>query len=272
MYGFTNPQAPAETLPARRSYLVAAVALAALATATAALAHSKPRVLSPASKHLGRTYAQWSAKDWQWELEQPNVSSSPVVDPNPGTKSNPQRVNCRLGQSGKVWFLSGIFSLTQNNYTVAYRKCSIPAGKYLYFPVVDAWQDDLNCPGQPSFTQTGAQLQQIVAAEMDDVTSMRVVIDHHRVSGLSSTHSRYRVAANGFSYTLPANNALSQACPGDPFPAGTMPPDPPGAYADGYYIMLAPLSRGVHHLMFAATASGPYLTGSANVHYILHVR
>jgi hypothetical protein len=33
-------------------------------------------------------------------------------------------------------------------------------------------------------------------------------------------------------------------------------PPPPGAFADGVYIMLTPLSVGVHHLNFAATESG----------------
>lgn len=257
---------------ARLPMLPAAAAVAALLAAPAAVAHVKPpHVLSPTSPHLGRTYAQWSAAAWRWELEQPNKASSPVVVPNPGTKTSPQQVNCRLGQSGKVWFLGGIFSLIQTNYTSAYRECSIPSAKYLYFPVVDSWMDDLNCPGQPPFTDTAAELKQAVANQMDDVTSMRVVIDHHLIPGLTSTSSPYRFAANGFSYTLPSNSALSDACPGDPFPGGTTPPKPPGAFANGYYIMLAPLPPGVHHITFAAQASGTYLNGSADVHYILHV-
>ena len=94
---------------ARLPMLPAAVTIAALVAAPAAVAHLKPpHVLSPTSSHLGRTYAQWSAAAWRWELEQPNKPSSPVVDPNPGTKTSPEQVNCRLGQSGKVWFLGGI--------------------------------------------------------------------------------------------------------------------------------------------------------------------
>ena len=58
---------------------------------------------------------------------------------------------------------------------------------------------------------------------------------------------------------LPADNALSAFCPGDPFPAGTSPPSP-GAYADGVYIMLAPLAAGVHHISFAGAESGTPVT------------
>jgi hypothetical protein len=74
----------------------------------------------------------------------------------------------------------------------------------------------------------------------------------------------------GSSYTLPPNNALSAFCPGNPFPAGTVPPNPPGAYADGVYIMLAPLSPGTHHLSFAAAESvGPVIE---TVSYIITVK
>jgi hypothetical protein len=51
-----------------------------------------------------------------------------------------------------------------------------------------------------------------------------------------------------------------------------MPPKPPRAFANGYYIMLAPLSPGVHHIEFASRASGTYLNGSSDVHYGFHVR
>jgi len=44
-----------------------------------------PGIVSPSSTVQGRTYSQWSATQWQWTLQQPNVMDSPVVDPNPGT-------------------------------------------------------------------------------------------------------------------------------------------------------------------------------------------
>src|ERR1700745_2492527 len=47
-------------------------------------------VVSPSSTVQGRTYSQWSAAQWQWTLEQQNVTDSPVVDPNPGTAAQPE--------------------------------------------------------------------------------------------------------------------------------------------------------------------------------------
>jgi hypothetical protein len=268
------PYASTTPLPPRRGRWVAAVAAAVLLTAmaisttpAAALAQSTkptPGVIPPWATAYGRTYSQWSTAQWQWALEQQNVPSSPVVDPNPGTAGQPEAVDCTLGQSGKVWFLSGISFL--QSYTAAYRTCTVPAGVALFFPVIDSWNDNLNCPGQPPFTLTGDQLRQNVQQQTDNIIpeSMTVTVDGRTVQGLVDSSTAYRAATNGFSYTLPVNNALSQFCPGNPFPAGTMPPFPPGAYADGVYIMLAPLPVGVHHISFTAAEKGGGFLGPAS--------
>ena len=117
-------------------------------------------------------------------------------------------------------------------------------------------------------------MRQLVQQQTDTIEpkSMSVSIDGLAVKGLTNSTTAYRASANGFSYTLPANNALSQFCPGNPFSAGTSPPNPPGAYADGVYIMLAPLSVGVHHISFAAAESGAaFGSTSQNVSYTITV-
>jgi hypothetical protein len=230
-------------------------------------------VVPPSSTVQDQTYSQWSAAQWQWELEQPNVTNSPVVETNAGTAAQPEPVDCTLGQSGRVWFLAGITFL--QGYPTAYRSCSVPAGVFLFLPVIDVWADDLSCPGTPPGTLTGEQLRHLVQQQTDTIepNSMSVTIDGRAVKGLTNSTTAYRAAANGFSYTLPANNALSHFCPDNPFPAGTSPPNPPGAYADGVYIMLAPRSVGVHHISFAATESGTPTFGPAtqNVSYTITV-
>src|SRR5690242_13155150 len=51
-----------------------------------------PRVLPPWSTPGGLTYGQWSGAQWQWEIQQPDDPTSPVVDPNAGTASDPEAV------------------------------------------------------------------------------------------------------------------------------------------------------------------------------------
>ena len=250
--------------------LLAAIGICSMPSAALAQATSPtPGVLPPWSNSFGRSYSQWSVAQWQWELQQPNDPTAPIVDQNPGTPDNPEAINCALDQSGHVWFLAGI-SFFQP-YSSAYRSCTIRAGVALFFPVIDVWGDNLNCPGLPPFTSTADQLRQFMQQQTDaiDPGSMSATVDGRSVQGLADSSTAYRAAAGGFSYSLPPNNALSMFCPGNPLPAGTVPP-PPGAYADGVYIMLAPLSPGVHHLSFTATEFDGSIT--ENVTYTLTVK
>src|SRR4051795_351517 len=62
------------------------------------------RVLSPESKHYGRTYGDWSARWWQWALAIP-VHSPPFGDRIGHPLFDLTGARCGVGQSGPVWFL-----------------------------------------------------------------------------------------------------------------------------------------------------------------------
>jgi hypothetical protein len=87
-------------------------------------ATARPRVLQPRSRPFGMTYEQWAARWWQWALSIP-VDQNPVLDPTGEL--------CGVGQSGRVWFLAGTFGGGP-----ATRVCTVPAGKALFFPIVNA--------------------------------------------------------------------------------------------------------------------------------------
>ena len=82
-----------------------------------------PTVFPPNSKPYGSSYAEWSIKWWKW------VVSIPRKD-NPGEDKT--GTNSGLGQRGPVWFLAGTFE----NLPIAERKCTIPFGKAIFFPVI----------------------------------------------------------------------------------------------------------------------------------------
>ena len=49
-------------------------------------------------------------------------------------------------------------------------------------------------------------------------------------------------------------------------------PPPPGAFADGVYVMLPPLAVGMHHVDFGgAESGGPVGTFSQEIHYTITV-
>lgn len=71
----------------------------------------------------GQTYGRWAAAWWQWALGVP-AAVNPVSDIS--------GANCAQRQVDEVWFLAGSFS---SNPTV--RTCNIPAGKSLFFPLIN---------------------------------------------------------------------------------------------------------------------------------------
>jgi hypothetical protein len=225
---------------------------AATAGATGAAASSRPK---PPSTFVGQLSARW----WQWLYQTP-VNVSPEFSPA-GTPSAPTTVDCSAGQSGHVWFLGGTFAPTSTTPTASrsdvYRSCSIPAGTFLFFPILDSEWDNLFCPN------TNFTAQQLVAAAelgINDIVpgSMSAVIDGFSVPGLHSGHSIFRALSPWFSYTFPADN-VGQFF-GCNFPAGTMPPPVghhPGAIADGVYLLLPPLAPGVHTIHFGGEINIP---------------
>src|SRR5262249_22552324 len=105
----------------------------ALATALALpAAGAAANILPPNSTAFGKTYGGWSAAWWQYVLAQP-ASSSPRVDPT--------GAGCGTGQSGRVFFLVG----TSGSGTATRDGCTVPAGKALFFPLVNAF--DVHTPG-----------------------------------------------------------------------------------------------------------------------------
>jgi hypothetical protein len=235
--------------------LVACTAVLVVATATlAGAAGGGAAAIPPNARVGGATYGQWSGRQWAWELSAVDDPAHQVVAPDPGTATDPEPVNCALGQSGNVWFLAG--TTYAQPFTTTFRSCSVPTGHFLFFPLVDAWADNLSCPGTPNTTFTADQLHAAVSQIIDgsDTASLHASVDGRAVRSLGDDPGSFRAQANGFSYTLPANNALGAFGCGTLFPAGTTTP-PPGAFADGYYLMLPPLSVGTHQLSFGGTTT-----------------
>ena len=73
----------------------------------------------------GQTYGRWAVEWYQWALGVP-AANSPLTD----TTGD----NCAQRQVGKVWFLAGSISDAP-----VVRNCDIPAGKSLFFPLINTF-------------------------------------------------------------------------------------------------------------------------------------
>ena len=200
-----------------------ASAMLLFAAAFAALAgkgnNGNPRILPPQSHSHGKTYGEWAAALLQW-------ASSIPADTNPFNDTT--GVNAAIGQSGSVWFLAGAFTST----TVT-RSVTIPSGTALFIPLVGTvW---VTLPTDPPMTiQEIRDLLTFLNSGISDVTC--------EVDGVPvKSPLNYVEQSPVFSVTLPANNLLG-------VDAGTYSP----CVDEGYYLMLAPLSKGEHTIHFTS--------------------
>jgi hypothetical protein len=176
---------------------------------------------------LGKTYGEWQAEWWQW------VSSIPAGE-NPILQSG--AVNCRLGQRGAVWFLAGTFGGDP-----VVRSCTIPAGKAIFFPLVNTIILDLPPPDAPF---TVAEKRQAADAALSLACNLSAELD--------GTPTVYSVVT-GRTQSPPffALAGLDDIFGRDP---GTL---DPAAVSDGYWIMLSPLPPGEHTLRFTGALCDP---------------
>ncbi len=214
--------------------VLAALASSALSVPPPALAGGdKPVVVFPVgSNPYGKSYQEWSDTWWQWAYSIP-ADVNPLFDET--------GVNAAQGQSGPVWFLCGVLNVSGS----AERSITVPKGKALLFPILNAEWDNL-CPPldpQPAPEDLVNVLQTDLAGFLDTVDALECDLDGTQIPGLLG----YRVGPGGpFSVTFPEGNVF-QAFGCSNVTAGTYFPFVSG----GYYLMLSPLPSGDHTLHFS---------------------
>jgi hypothetical protein len=194
---------------------VAAIGAALVAGALVAAAPkpAQPRVFPVNSRPYGHSYAEWSAKWWQWALELP-------LDGHPFLDSPDFQV--AEGQSGSVWFLAAPLP------GPSVRTCTIPAGKALFVGLINSeWS---------SLEGFATEAEQRETAEFfgDHIVGVFCTLDGVAVANLSG----FRFQSPQFTFTAPTPWIF-----GDTGGAGT-------SVADGYYVLLEPLPTGQHVLHF----------------------
>ncbi len=200
--------------------------------------HGKPdrdRLVVPIHERVGgRTYAEWGAKLWKTVYAEPRANN-PIEDPD-GT-------HCAERQPrGKVWFLHRNFGGTTERW------CTIPHGKYLFVPLVDAF-NDYPCP-DPSFKPGPRQsLRRFLTDGYGSIPGANDLIDPFTILGAEidgkaiPNVASYRSASRLVHFEADASwQAL------DPCVTGKR----QKAVAAGYWLMLKPLPPGPHDLHFHA--------------------
>jgi hypothetical protein len=141
-----------------------------------------------------------------------------------------------------VWFLAGTF------VGPVTRTCTVPEGKALFFPILNAafGASVGDCePTVPGVPCNLTALRAAAEASMDSVT-LEVSIDGAPLRKLSD----YRVKSPVFSVTVPEENLVG-------IPRGMYTP----MVSDGYWLMLAPLSTGAHTIHLRGVVTGGAFDG-----------
>ena len=169
-----------------------------------------------------------ATKWWKWALETP-ASENPLTD----TTGQFAAVN---QPNGRVWFLAG------NTGGTTVRTFTVPAGKALFFPIVNVFDvEDATIKGGGVFflvphpVQTA---QTFVATVIATSTGLSAEVDGTPIPITTDNLEQ----STPFSLHLPADNILG-------VPAGAYFP----AIDSGYYVLLSPLSAGQHTIHFAGT-------------------
>lgn len=158
----------------------------------------------------GATLGEWSARHWRWTLSFP-------IGVNPG--QDVTGTTCGYGQAGPVFFVPRNFP-----------PCVVPSGMAILVPIAGA----VCSAAEPMFVgQDEAALRSCVADDAVRHTGIVVRVDGETIPDINS----YRAASPLFTVVLPENNVLGG-------PAGAT-----SAAADGYQVILAPLSVGEHEVV-----------------------
>jgi hypothetical protein len=232
------------------SSALASVALALLLAtppAHAAERNPNPRIAPINAAPHGQTYGEWSGAWWRWAYSFP-VDRHPLIDPTGELAA--------LGQSGPVWFLAGNFGGTTT------RTVTVPAGKALFFPIINAsWINIPELGDNPWSDEQRAFARSVIAPFIDNAFNLSCTIDGVAVKDIDSYRA---VTPDGAEYfvTVPENSLLGLA-------AGSYGP----SVDDGIYLMLAPLRPGQHTIHFTSASEGSALGSFAlDVTYHLTVK
>ena len=205
--------------------VLATVPAPAFAAPPAQNGNPNPGIIPPNAHYAGLTYDEWLAALNQWILAVPAADNANLV-------GNEDKI--AVGQPRHVWFLSNIAQPVVDRHFI------IPAGTALYASIFGVAADNFLCG--PDTNYTVKQLRDIAASIVDSFTNTEVEVDGVPVNDVAA----YRSTSPVFASTLPDNNVLQYVGCDDALP-GTYGP----MVADGYGLLLAPLSVGEHTIHIA---------------------
>ncbi|UFS71894.1 hypothetical protein LPW11_06790 [Geomonas sp. RF6] len=227
-----------------KKYLKAVLTISAALVFVTGVAFAEPSVVPPDKPYAGMTYGDWSAAWWQWHIQTPNGGALYGDD-----DSWNGQYDCVSGQKlVPVFFLVGGGSST----TTAIRTCTIPQGKAIFFPIINA--ECSTVEADPFYGGTEYDLRSCVSSwgNATNLKTLRVTVDGAPLQHLQNARAQSPV----FTFHSVATGILGVDGTGS-------------SASDGYWVLLNPLPPGKHTIHFEAAA--PEVNNYQSVTYKLTV-
>jgi hypothetical protein len=216
--------------------LVLLMVVAAITPVNAREFRGRATVAPVDSVVYGRTYGDWAAAWHQWS-DAMKADKHPLFD----------TASCSEGQSGPVWFLGGRMCGTEQpecDNSLVERECTVPAGKALFFPIVniaclDKEAENNYCMGAGPVIN---EMRATIAGIIDKVSGLELEVDGRPAR--VDLKEDFRVQSPVYTTVVPDGNSY-QAISEPEIVAGSY-----LAVDDGIYVMLEPLRKGKHTLNF----------------------
>jgi hypothetical protein len=220
-----------------------AIVVIGLMVAAAASAGASNRVVEPGQEFSGKSYNELAGEWTNWLTAEP-IATNPAFDPDGRF--------CDRNQQGNVWFLASTFG------GIADRTCEIPAGKAIFLSlggVFLSFAPEFPAADDPC-AQMATDLEKVRCDVNNDVPmapgiSFEISLDGEPLEDLFAFRAQSQ--PGGFTLQVPDPSFLTDLG----FPAGDRSP----AVADGYFLLLKPLSPGEHTLNLRMITPGQPDTG-----------
>ena len=188
-------------------------------------------ILPPGSTVAGKTIGQWHGEWWNWAHSFTSPAEDPLADPTGSNANN--------GQNADVFFIGGART------GPAERTFEVPADKHLLIPL-------LNGVWVRSAGEDPIAIRDFVRSVVDNPDDLFFSVDG--VSARFTDLLDHREESGFFTSIQPLGSVS-----GEPAGAWT------DSFADGYVVMLEPLSPGPHEIRFGGTTSDNVFQFSVNV-------
>ncbi len=175
-------------------------------------------VVIPVNEQVaGKAQHEYANTWWQWA----NTMSdeiSPIRDKD--------GKYCHVNQSGDVWFLAGGYGTSKIK-----RHCAIPQGKHIFFPIINMAYWPVN-----GIVRTCEEVKEESALNNNELYFVYVELDGQPVPNMRDNRIKSKDCFDLHGLLAKQKNVEKV------YPAAT----------DGFWLMLKPLSKGIHSLKFNA--------------------